>query len=69
MLTVNACNLFAPPLVLYPYKQRIPQEIAADFPKDWVMNKLAKGYSISQTFYDYISGTFIEFLRKMSHRR
>ena len=35
-----------------------------DFPKDWVMGKSAKGYQMSQTFYNYISGPFIEFLRK-----
>ena len=64
MITVNASNLFAPPLVLYPYEKRIPPEIAADFPKNWVMGKSAKGYQMSQTFYDYISGPFIEFLRK-----
>ena len=64
MITVNASNLFAPPLVLYPYERRIPPEIAAGFPKDWVMGKSAKGYQMSQTFYDYISGPLIEFLRK-----
>ena len=64
MITVNASNLFAAPLVLYPYEWQIPPEIAADFPKDWVMGKSAKGYQMSQTFYNYISGPFIEFLRK-----
>ena len=39
MITVNASNLFAAPLGLYPYGWQIPPEIAADFPKDWVMDK------------------------------
>ena len=52
MITINASNLFAPHLVLYPYERRIPPEFAADSPKDWVIGKLAKGYQMSQTFYD-----------------
>jgi hypothetical protein len=64
MITLSASGILAPPLVLYPYERRIPPEIAMAFPNDWVMGKSAKGYQTAQTFYDYISIHFLQFLKK-----
>ncbi|XP_062545718.1 uncharacterized protein LOC134212139 [Armigeres subalbatus] len=54
----NADGILAPPLVLFPYKQRLPAEIVREAPPGWSVGKTESGWMNRETFYYYLKNVF-----------
>lgn len=58
LFSANAAGTLAPPLVLFPYKQRLPAEIANSAPDGWAIGKNVSGWMNQETFYYYLKNVF-----------
>lgn len=59
----NAIGECPPTLVLHRY-ERVPKLISSNIPESIVINHTKSGWMTAQTFYDYISGPFIEWIKE-----
>ncbi|XP_067205209.1 uncharacterized protein [Linepithema humile] len=57
----NAAGDKAPPLVIFSY-QRMPANIASNFPKGWSIGKTENGWMTSKSFFEYIVNVFYPWL-------
>lgn len=64
LFAANAAGNLAPPLVLFPYKQRMPAEIARNAPSGWAVGKTESGWMNRETFYYYLKNVFHPWLLK-----
>ena len=51
----NAEGTRAPPMVLYPYKAKVPKTIIQNFPKGWGIGASDSGWMTIEAFYEYIT--------------
>lgn len=65
LFAANAAGSLATPLVLFPYKQRMPAEIARHAPSGWAVGKTQSGWMNQETFYYYLKNIFHPWLLKM----
>ncbi|XP_051162064.1 uncharacterized protein LOC127282037 [Leptopilina boulardi] len=63
MFMVNANGIIAPPMVMFRY-QRTPYSINSSIPDDWIHGNSLNGWMNGETFYNYITGTFYQWLVK-----
>lgn len=45
----------APPLIVFPYKERMPTEVTRSVPRGWGIGKTGSGWMNSIAFFEYIS--------------
>ncbi|XP_062556736.1 tigger transposable element-derived protein 2-like [Armigeres subalbatus] len=58
LISASAAGVLAPPLVLFPYKSRIPGKIACSVPKGWSVGRSDSGWMNSNTFFEFIANVF-----------
>ncbi|XP_062703942.1 uncharacterized protein LOC134286347 [Aedes albopictus] len=58
LFTASASGVLLPPLVLFPYKQRIPGGIALTAPPDWGIGRTESGWMTGNAFYDFLKNVF-----------
>lgn len=54
-----------PPLVLYKYKQKIPEEIIKSMPPGWGIGLSEGGYMQRENFFEYVTNVWFPFLEKI----
>lgn len=64
LFSANAAGTLAPPLVLFPYKQRLPADIINSAPNGWAIGKNASGWMNQETFYYYLKNVFYPWIVK-----
>ncbi|XP_038119333.1 uncharacterized protein LOC119769791 [Culex quinquefasciatus] len=52
----------APPLIVFPYKERMPTEVTRSVPRGWGIGKTGSGWMNSIAFFEYISKIFYPWL-------
>lgn len=62
LFAASAGGVLAPPMVLFPYKQRLPAEIANSAPEGWSIGKNVSGWMTQETFYEYLKNVFYPWL-------
>lgn len=65
LFAANAAGTLATPLVLFPYKQRLPAEISLNAPSGYAVGKTESGWMNRETFYYYLKNIFHPWLLKM----
>lgn len=60
----NAAGRLLPPLVLFPYKCRLPGEIARNAPDDYGVGITESGWMTGEAFYKYLENIFLPWLKK-----
>ncbi|XP_062553990.1 uncharacterized protein LOC134219279 [Armigeres subalbatus] len=58
LFSASAAGVLAPPMVLFPYKQRLPAEIAHSAPDGWSIGKNVSGWMTQETFSEYLKNVF-----------
>lgn len=58
LISASAAGALAPPLILFPYKSRIPGSVASSVPKGWAVGRSDSGWMNSDTFFEFISKVF-----------
>lgn len=58
LFCANAAGVLAPPLILFPYKMRLPAEIVRSMPDGWAAGKSDSGWMTQETFYYYLKNVF-----------
>ncbi|XP_062700983.1 uncharacterized protein LOC134285044 isoform X2 [Aedes albopictus] len=58
LFTACADGRLLPPLVLFPYKRRIPAEISLSAPHDWGVDKTDSGWMTGQAFFQFLKTIF-----------
>lgn len=61
----NAIGECPPALVLHRY-ERVPRLISENVPQSLVINSSPSGWMTSKTFYDYISGPFLDWIKQQN---
>ncbi|XP_062716631.1 uncharacterized protein LOC109402167 [Aedes albopictus] len=64
LFSANAAGTLAPPLVLFPYKKRIPADIISSAPEGWSIGKNDSGWMNQETFYYYLKHVFEPWIEK-----
>lgn len=59
----NGSGECPPTLILHQY-QRVPKHFSANIPQSIVINCSLSGWMTAQTFYEYISGTFLAWVKE-----
>lgn len=54
----------APPMALFPYKEKVPMNIVTKSPKDWAVGISDNGWMTIESFYEYITNVFYPWLVK-----
>lgn len=62
LLMCNAAGDIPPPLVMFAYK-RLPNYIATKVPPDWALGRSDNGWMTGESFFEYISNIFFEWLK------
>lgn len=58
LISASASGELPPPLVLFPYKSRIPSSIIRSIPKGWGIGHTDSGWMNTQAFHDFIVKVF-----------
>lgn len=58
LFCASAAGILAPPLILFPYKLRLPAEIVRSMPDGWAAGKSDSGWMTQETFYYYLRNVF-----------
>lgn len=58
LISASAAGKLAPPLVLFPYKSRIPTSVIRSIPKGWGVGRTDSGWMNSKAFHDFIVNVF-----------
>lgn len=66
LLTINADGDVPPPLILFPYKRYVPAHIASQVPKQWGLGFSESGWMTSETFYEYVTNVFFQWVKKQN---
>lgn len=66
MMAGSADGTLVPPLILFPYKERLPREVVSSVPKEWGVGRTEKGWMNTGSFYEYISNVFYPWLVRKS---
>lgn len=61
LMTGNAAGDMSPPMVIFKY-QRIPREIVLSVPHSWGIGRSESGWMTGETFYEFISNIFYNWL-------
>lgn len=64
LMAASANGELAPPLILFPYKSRLPSDVVRSVPRDWGVGKTESGWMNSVSFYEYVSKVFYPWLVK-----
>lgn len=64
LFCANAAGVLAPPLILFPYKMRLPAAIVYSMPNGWSAGKSESGWMTQETFYYYLKNVFYPWLVK-----
>ncbi|KXJ70432.1 hypothetical protein RP20_CCG023638 [Aedes albopictus] len=65
LFAANAAGTLAPPMVLFPYKQRLPAIIAQSAPSGWSIGRNQSGWMTQETFLDYLRRVFVPWIEKV----
>lgn len=68
LIVMTASGQIAPPLVVYPYK-RPPKAVADNMPPDWVLGKSETGWMRADTFFEYMSNDFNDWLTEQNVKK
>lgn len=60
----SASGVFVPPLILFPYKERMPRDIVQSIPSGWGVGRTDSGWMNSGAFYEYMTNVFYPWLVK-----
>ncbi|XP_055528078.1 uncharacterized protein LOC129720616 [Wyeomyia smithii] len=58
LISASAAGKLAPPLILFPYKSRLPAHIVSSVPKGWPVGRSESGWMNSEAFFEYIANVF-----------
>ncbi|XP_055551042.1 uncharacterized protein LOC129733298 [Wyeomyia smithii] len=58
LISASAAGKLAPPLILFPYKSRLPAHIVSSVPKGWAVGRSESGWMNSEAFFEYIANVF-----------
>lgn len=64
LVTVSADGNMQPPMVLFPYKKRIPANIHSNYPKHWAIGRSESGWMTSAAFYEYMTNVFYPWIEE-----
>lgn len=59
----SASGVLVPPLMIFPYKQRIPRDIFQMLPEGWAAGRTQSGWMNRDTFYEYLRDVFVPWLQ------
>ncbi|XP_074109746.1 uncharacterized protein LOC141534337 [Cotesia typhae] len=54
----------APPMIMFPYKEEVPEKIVKNCPEGWGVGLSGNGWMTSESFYEYITNIFYPWLVK-----
>ncbi|XP_053686654.1 uncharacterized protein LOC128736197 [Sabethes cyaneus] len=64
LFTASANGKMLPPLVLFPYKCRLPGEVIRTAPADWGIGKTDNGWMTGNAFYEFLKNIFQPWLER-----
>ncbi|KAJ8945467.1 hypothetical protein NQ314_009219 [Rhamnusium bicolor] len=64
MFTFSANGSLTPPMIIYPYKRKPPQEILETVPSDWGVGYSDNGWMKASLFFEYITNVFNVYLER-----
>lgn len=64
MGTFSADGKKLPPLIIYPYKRKLPRSIADQVPDGWEVGISSSGWMNSEVFYGYLANAFIPYIKE-----
>lgn len=64
LMAGSASGVFVPPLILFPYKERMPRDIVQSIPAGWGVGRTNSGWMNSGAFYEYMTNVFYPWLVK-----
>ena len=62
LFVYSAEGVQAPPMTLYPYKERVPRNIVVNLPTGWAAGISDNGWMTIDTFYEYVTNIFYPWL-------
>lgn len=68
LIVMTAAGEICPPLVVYPYI-RPPKAVVDSMPPDWILGKSETGWMRSDTFFEYMSNGFNDWLTKQNVKK
>lgn len=68
LVVMTASGKICPPLVVFPYK-RPPKAVVDSMPPDWILGKSETGWMRSDTFFEYMSNGFNDWLTKQNVKK
>lgn len=63
-MTGSASGVLVAPLVLFPYKERLPRDVSQSIPKGWGVGRTESGWMKSEAFLDCLRNVFHPWLLK-----
>lgn len=64
MVSFSAAGKMCPPMIVFPYKSRIPGDITRSVPDGWGIGHSESGWMQKELFYEYVANVFHPFLIK-----
>ncbi|XP_055527923.1 uncharacterized protein LOC129720460 [Wyeomyia smithii] len=64
LFTASAAGTLIPPLILFPYKCRIPFHVIRSVPLEWGIGRTESGWMTSNAFFDFLRNIFKPWLVK-----
>lgn len=55
---------WAPPMIMYAYKEKIPDFIIKNTPEGWGIGTSGSGWMTTESFYEYMTNMFYRWLIK-----
>lgn len=68
LIVMTASGEICPPLVVFPYI-RPPKAVVDSMPPDWILGKSETGWMRSDTFFEYMSKGFNDWLKKQNVKK
>lgn len=62
LFNYNAAGDLAPPMLLFPYNEEVPDTVARNTPRGWGIGTAENGWMTTESFYDYLTKVFYPWL-------
>lgn len=64
LANVSANGQVAPPMVVFPYKSRMPKNIPPSMPTGWGCGYTESGWMNAEAYFEYVTNVFFNWLKK-----